>query len=89
MAKYQVGDRVVVRDDIVPDDGTVYYMENRIHHNTFVSGMSRFCGKVVTIKNKEYAQYQIEECNYNWTDEMFAGLESEVFTQTVSVEDLL
>lgn len=88
MAKYKAGDRVIVRDDIIADDGHIYCMEgDKRSHNTFVSGMDKFCGCVVTIESVG-TQYFIEECGYSWTDEMFVGLATES-CPSVSVVDLL
>ena len=90
MAKYQPGDRVVVRDDIVADDGVSYYMQDDpSQHNSFVFGMDAFRGKVVTINGMLNGQYKIEEMGFRWTDEMFAGFESEIFSSFPSVDDLL
>lgn len=90
MAKYKPGDRVIVRDDIVADDGVSYYMQDDpLQHNSFVFGMDKFRGKVVTIDGISNGQYTIEEMGFRWTDEMFAGLESEIFSSVPSVDDLL
>lgn len=90
MARYKVGDRVVVRDDIVPEDGTEYYMEDREWGDAFVKGMESMLGRVVTIESIQH-KYRIKEANFNWTDEMFVGLESEVFgcDNAAPVDDLL
>lgn len=70
MSKYQVGDKVLVRDDL--EVGENYSMENGKSFNSFVIDMNKLSGKVVTIESTDY-QYRIEELNFGWTDEMFAG----------------
>lgn len=68
--KYNVGDKVRVRKDLRADWCKVYRMEDKSFGDTFVSGMAHLVGKVVTIKTAD-KKYRIEECGYNWTDEMF------------------
>jgi hypothetical protein len=88
--KYKVGDRVVVKS-------LAWYNENKDANGnvnvpcTFVSGMSSYCGKVVTIRHKGSVSYFIEDSwGYSWTDEMFEGLAEErcVFFKTKDVKDL-
>jgi hypothetical protein len=69
--KYKVGDKVRVREDLKLNGW--YKMENGKYKDTFVGKMERLRGKVVTIKSAK-DKYRIEESDYNWTDEMFAGL---------------
>lgn len=88
MALYKVGDRVVVRDDLILD--RCYYMLNADGHpgrvgDTFVTEMSKYLGSVVTIKSLNH-KYRIKECGLNWTDEMFVGLEDEVFGSQVEID---
>lgn len=90
MSRYKVGDRVVVRDDLVLFEN--YYMDDRKHFDSFVESMEKFMGKVVTIReaNPPSGKYLIVESSLNWTDEMFAGLEEEVLgVLAVSVDDLI
>lgn len=84
MARYKPGDRVIVREDLI--EKKRYYMEDHHWDDTVAPEMIRFAGKVVTIK-KSWEKYSIEECLWNWTDEMFVGLEAEVLL--VEVDDLL
>ena len=62
--KFKVGDLVTVRSDL--EVGVAYGWD------TFVSGMTYFEGKQVTIKKVNNGKYLIEEDNdnWNWTDEM-------------------
>lgn len=69
--RYQVGDRVVLRDDLHWDQQLGGY---------FVTGeMESFAGKTITIKGITPSSYQAEELpRQPWfTDEMIAGYESE------------
>ena len=73
---YKVGDRVRVRCDL--KIGGYYRMSNNPDvHDGVVRDMLRFAGKVVTIAKIENfsGKYRIVECGWNWTDEMFDGLE--------------
>lgn len=55
----------------------------------FVSGMSRFCGQVLTISDIYPAScYLVKEAGFNWTDEMFEGLESEVNSGPVTIKKI-
>lgn len=65
MAKFKVGDVVIVRKDLVP--GNMYGYTN------FVDSMSYLKGKCVHIKRViEYDGYRLLEDNKHlWTDEMF------------------
>ena len=74
MAKYEVGDRVVVRDDLVL--GNAYTMDDPDDGRWgVVNGMLKFCGRTVTIKEVYGYGYDIEEFGCIWTDEMFSGYE--------------
>lgn len=89
MAKYKVGDRVVVREDLHYGR---YNMISTGGYNTAIDEMLCMAGRVVTIVSDEFANssgYRIKEFSCGWTDEMFAGLESEVLTNSTPVEDLL
>lgn len=73
MAKYNVGDKVVVRDDL--ENNTSYGLDS------FVSVMESHKGKVVTIdeivtSTELGSKYHIVEDrgSCNWTDQMFVGL---------------
>lgn len=73
MAKYKVGDKVrVIRNG----EFKRYYMEDKSHHDSMVTEMLEFCGKVVTIE-RVGTKYSIKECGYSWVDEMFEGLAEE------------
>ena len=65
---YAIGDRVLVRNDLVVDEsyGT----------NTFVSGMEDFRGRIAVIeKIRPNGEYQIKDgSGYGYTNEMFVGL---------------
>jgi|GEM_PF-6765904 len=66
--KYKVGDKVLLRNDLV--DGEVYGI------NSFVNGMLK--GQVVTIiEIVHHSGYHIKEGGYFYTDEMIVGLANE------------
>lgn len=70
MTKHAVGDKVKVRSDLELD--RAYYMEdNPAVRNSFVSDMKEVEGMIVTIKGIVRGQYEIEECDFLWTDGMF------------------
>jgi hypothetical protein len=77
MAKYKVGDRVIVRKDL--NVIKRYRMEDSDFLEFVAHPMLNFRGQVVTIKKVRDYGYAIEEDNayYNWTDEMFEGLAKE------------
>ena len=83
MARYKVGDRVRVRDDL--QFYRRYYMNDGIHKDSFVPGMESMCGKFVTIESTINYKYQIVENSMNWTDEMF----EEAVAIRVSNDDLV
>lgn len=66
MSKYKVGDKVVIRDDLVINYTYGGYM--------WIESMEKFKGKVVTIQNVNNFCYDIEEMHCGWTDEMIKGL---------------
>lgn len=72
--KYDVGDAVVVKQDL--KTGCNYFMESgpsRCTYNNVVDEMKEFEGKTVHISGHLDGQYFIEEDNksYAWTDQMF------------------
>ena len=83
MPYYSVGDRVVVRPDLnLDDDYRMFFWDgtpDKEDTNCAVSEMVRRAGQVVTIERAECgSHYRIEEDTWNWTDEMFLGLEEEL-----------
>lgn len=77
--KYQIGDRVIVREDLTV--GKRYRMEDGIS-NTATAEMCKLRGEVVQISDYSSDQYlvssgmeSLDMWNYRWTDEMFSGLE--------------
>lgn len=77
MAKYKVGDKVRVRDEL--DGDTQYWMEDKCDYWYPSTDMIDSVGKVVTIKQNFGNYYTCEgydEMEY-WTDEMFVGLADE------------
>lgn len=77
--RYKVGDAVKVRDDL--ECGGGYYMRSGpgidTTNNSVVPEMKIFKGKVVHIRDSSAGQYKIEEMSIcYWTDDMFAGLET-------------
>ncbi len=67
--KYKVGDKVIVRSDLVVD--------TKYGFDTFIDDMTSSKGKQVTIKEVNNDRYLIEEDNgkWNWTDEMLEPVE--------------
>ncbi len=72
---YKKGDRVVVRPDLNGND--TYHMSDQDMWNVATEEMVALAGRVVTISHVG-RQYEVEEdpCGWDWTDEMFIGLES-------------
>lgn len=76
--KYKAGDKVVVK--------SLEWYNRRKDHNgnvnvpqVFVTAMSQYCGKVLTIRSvMGGTYYYVYEAGFSWSDEMFEGLESEV-----------
>ena len=85
MARYKVGDVVLVRDDLVLRRS--YRMSDRSSSDLVVEDMMKFAGKAVTIRYVD-GKYKIEGSTKNWTDEMFVGLANER-GNTIDVSDLL
>jgi hypothetical protein len=88
--KYKVGDKVIVKS-------LAWYNENKDAFGnvrvpcTFVSGMRKYCGKVVTIRSVNMNSYSIEEdYGCSWSDEMFEGLAEEMYAylKTKDIKDL-
>lgn len=89
---YRVGDRVVIREDLDGYKNGRYYMLRKSkfggvkrdtnESNTITDGMYALRGKVFQITSISGGQYLLEDANVGscrWTDEMFAGLEEDVF----------
>lgn len=72
---YKVGDRVRVRYDLNSYD-SYHMVDDPNECNDAVEEMVRLAGEVVTISEQRHGQYRIAECGFNWTDEMFEGLEN-------------
>lgn len=77
--KYQIGDRVIVREDLL--ESMTYCMEDGVS-NSATSEMCKLRGKAVEISGYAGDQYlvssgveRVDMWNYRWTDEMFSGLE--------------
>lgn len=71
MAKFKVGDKVMVRSDLNENDR--YYNENKETWYDCVGEMLDLRGKIVTIKEVgATGKYRICEEYHSWTDEMFA-----------------
>ena len=78
--KYKIGDKVRVRqwDDMVKEFGLYGRKDIDIPSCTFVKGMRKYCGSVVTIHmlTCRDTRYFIEEddCGFFWTDDMFENV---------------
>ena len=80
--KYSVGDRVKIKsldwyNENKDEDGNI-----ELPTHIFISEMSQFCGKVVTIEDvfegvDDNEVYYMEEIDCGWTDEMIEGLVEE------------
>ena len=86
--KYHVGDKVVVRSDLVEDE--VYYMDDGRAGDSYVYEMVNYRGEIVTISDVG-DKYSIEEDSgaFWWTDEMFECLAEQGNESEVSSEDLM
>lgn len=81
MHKYNVGDKVIVRNDLVV--GEMFGTEG------FVKQMEYLKGEEVTIKAVCYdKEYNIEESGYWWTEEMFVAKEETKIEESVIMEKL-
>lgn len=69
MTFFKPGDRVTVRRDLIRD--RQYYMSDLVTCDSVVNTMMTMLGKTVTISGNTFGKYRIDECGYNWTDEMF------------------
>ena len=71
--KYKIGDKVLVREDLVVDQ---WYGKD-----IFINEMVPLKGKIVTISKIAGEKYEvIEDCDRCWwTDEMFSGKVSQDF----------
>lgn len=75
--KYKVGNKVKVKslewyNNHKNENGTIYCSELVF----FKSDMSKFCGSILTIKDKDAFSYEVEENRYYWADEMFEDEDS-------------
>ena len=85
MGLYHVGDRVVVRSDLIT--GKRYYMADLARSDICISEMIKLAGETVTISRILWSgKYAILESDCAWTDEMFSGLEESALP---SVDDLI
>lgn len=68
MSKYNVGDRVVIRDwdDMAEEYGLTPYSENINCNRYFTTGMRYLCGREFTIKAIDYDGYVEFEENNDW-----------------------
>ena len=80
--RYKVGDRVVVRKDLVTDKE--YGLDKLGAECCFASGMEEYLGKTLTIiyvnvNEGGWHRYNVKEDLYewSWTDDMFEGLAEE------------
>jgi len=85
MYKYRIGDRVIVRSDLITDDKD-YFMEGSDLFNYINDDMAEYCGQIVTIKDYDSGQYLISETGYYWTDEMFEGLVEDASVDDFDIE---
>lgn len=69
MAKFKVGDKVKIREDLVL--GARYYMEGVDAFETVVSEMLPLKGQIVTIDRVYSDGYSILESEWSWSDGMF------------------
>jgi hypothetical protein len=72
MTKYEIGDKVRVREDLNSND--IYAMEDDTHYKeTATDSMVKLHGQVVTICGVYKGGYCVyeDESKFNWTDEMF------------------
>lgn len=77
MTRYKIGDKVLVRGDLVV--GERYAMDGESPARcAFIYEMKPFSGTIATIENilgnGPDARYLVEGSMWHWTDDMFAGL---------------
>jgi hypothetical protein len=77
MAKYKVGDNVVVRKDLNDDDK--YWMDDKSDYWYADMEMLKFADKIVTILEVKATYYLVEQTDSDsyWTDEMFVDNKEE------------
>lgn len=71
--KYKVGDKVLIRDDLLEDE--TYYDDDEIYHDTVNDSMVLFGGQIATITSITSTGYRInlDNSRWNWMDDMFNG----------------
>jgi len=74
--KYKAGDEVVIRKDL--KCGVGYKMRGRQCGTYICSRMLEFCGKTAIITHACDDHYRLQGEGWWWTDDMFAGLASEM-----------
>lgn len=85
--RYKVGDRVVIRSDIVESER--YYSDDGEESNSVTESMAEMAGQVMTIKRIYDGQYILEEdeWGWRWVDGMFEGYAKE--EQEPDYDDIL
>lgn len=68
MSKFNIGDKVLVRNDLVLN--RLYSNEDHSFADVVNSIMIEYLGKVVTIKAELNGTYSLEEVGFTWLDEM-------------------
>lgn len=86
MYKYDVGDRVLVRDDLIDEEA--------YDGCTFVYQMLKWAGQVATITNRRNLwgiRYSIAEDDgdWSWSESMFVGLAEDKCEKEISSDALL
>lgn len=69
--KHKVGDKVRVKSLDWYNANKNQIGQIQCLSNVFVEGMSKLCGKLVTINSITKHGYYIDEYKYNWSDDMF------------------
>lgn len=90
MSKYNVGDVVTVRSDLIV--GHRYGGYDGSGYDGFVADMRCMLGCLATIDRVIFDgegkyKYLIKECGYNWTDEMFEDTSPERHAELIFDED--
>lgn len=85
MAKFKVGDKVLVKN--IKEYG-IYYTEDGRDRNSFTGTMFEHSGKVVTISEICSGQYRIkEDCgHWLWVDGMFEGLANDTHKIVITTD---